>query len=265
MIHRHIRGSLYDYGKGELGPAQMKSIEAHLARCNSCYAEYQLVKEATRLVAPPRRLPSATRSSEYWAHFAVSVEARARVGTRRLVTTNPVIETLLSLLSYRRSMITASTAIAALVLAALFAWSNGMFPHGEVEELAGSGNARQVDPLGVELADYYRKSKILLVGISNIDPELGQRVDLSVERQAAQQLVLQTRYLDTKELDERSRALVRALERILIELANMEQLADLKDVDIVRAGIHQENMLFKIRMAESDYSAAWNGGILVEN
>jgi hypothetical protein len=32
----------------------------------------------------------------------------------------------------------------------------------------------------------------------------------------------------------------------------MEDHVDLPDVEIVRGGIHQENMLFKIRMAEVD-------------
>jgi len=151
------------------------------------------------------------------------------------------------------------------VLAALFALSRGVFQADDAEELAGAGVVTTADPVRMELAEYYRKSKILLVGISNINPELGQSVDLAVERQVARQLIYQTRYLDSKQLDERSRALVRALERILIELANMEQQADLKDVDIIRAGIHQENMLFKIRMAESDYATAENNRMSVEN
>ena len=91
------------------------------------------------------------------------------------------------------------------------------------------------------------------MGITNISAVQGQTVDLSVERQAARGLIRQARYLDQQSLDERSRELIKALERILLELANMKQEADLPDVEIVRSGIHQENMLFKIRMAELAY------------
>jgi len=265
MMHRKVRRLLYEYGRGELDPVDMKNVEDHLARCNSCYAEYQIMKEAVRLIPSPAKPPSASRSEEYWARFASSVEVRTKEGVRKQLTTNPAVESLLSLLVYRRWAVTAATGVAVVVLAALFALSRGVFQPDYAEELAGAGVVTTADPVRMELAEYYRKSKILLVGISNINPELGQSVDLAVERQVARQLVYQTRYLDSKQLDERSRALVRALERILIELANMEQQADLKDVDIIRAGIHQENMLFKIRMAESDYATAENNRMSVEN
>ena len=107
------------------------------------------------------------------------------------------------------------------------------------------------DPAQIALADYFRKSKILLVGISNISANKGERIDLSTERQAARELIQQARYLDNRFLDDRSQQLIKALERILLELANMEQHANVPDVEIVRSGIHDENMLFKIRMAES--------------
>jgi hypothetical protein len=86
-----------------------------------------------------------------------------------------------------------------------------------------------------------------------------------VEKEAARQLVQQARYLDSKSLDDRSRALVGALERILIELANMEEQADLPDVEIVRSGIRHDNMLFKIRMAESDIVVSQKNETQIEN
>ena len=46
------------------------------------------------------------------------------------------------------------------------------------------------------------------------------------------------------------------LEKILIELANIEEHRDLPNVEIVRGGIRQENLLFKIRMAEAMYDSS---------
>ena len=47
--------------------------------------------------------------------------------------------------------------------------------------------------------------------------------------------------------------LIGDLEKILIELANIKEESGLPNVEIVRGGIHQENLLFKIRMAEAMY------------
>jgi len=44
------------------------------------------------------------------------------------------------------------------------------------------------------------------------------------------------------------------MESILIELSNIEGERGASSMDIIRSGIHHENLLFKIRMAEAVYS-----------
>jgi hypothetical protein len=254
MRHAEIRRSLYEYVRGGLDAAQAKVVEDHLAGCDKCYGEYQIVKEAIRLVPTPRVSPSAERSPGYWNHFSSTVVARTRETKKSVVTTNPIFEDILSLLEYRRPLVAAVSSVALLVVVSLLLVTSGVLRRPSGEEYSQAASEIKIDPVRMELADYYRKSKILLVGISNIEPESGRSINLAVEKEAAGQLVRQARYLDSKSLDDRSRALVRALERILIELANMEQQADVPDVEIVRSGIRNENMLFKIRMAESDYA-----------
>ncbi len=104
-----------------------------------------------------------------------------------------------------------------------------------------------VDPMG----QYLRRSKVLLVGLSNLKTADGSPVDLSVERTVSRELIREARNLGEEHLDPRSVLLLRDLQKILIELANMEQQSDLPNVEIIRSGIEQENLLFKIRMAEA--------------
>jgi hypothetical protein len=102
-----------------------------------------------------------------------------------------------------------------------------------------------------EVRDYFERSRTLLIGVANIPAADGDKIDLSVERTAARGLVRQARYLGDKPLDSRSQELIRELERVLIELANMEEQADVPEVEMIRTGMHQQNLLFKIRMAEN--------------
>jgi len=78
-------------------------------------------------------------------------------------------------------------------------------------------------------------------------------VDLSSERKVSRDLIEEARYLQSQPLDRRSERLIGDMEKILIELANMKEQNELPNVEMIRGGIHQENLLFKIRMAESLY------------
>jgi hypothetical protein len=99
--------------------------------------------------------------------------------------------------------------------------------------------------------DYLQQSKVLLIGIANLQPREGEQIELAVERTAARDLVRRARLLYSQPIDDRSQELVQELERILIELANMELSADLPNVELIRGGIRKQNLLFKIRMAET--------------
>jgi len=251
MRHRDVRNILYEFARDELDVAPKKQVEQHLAGCDRCFAELQVLKEGMRLVRQQRRKPSQEQSETYWRNFAIQVERRIQTsGARRPRRYRFWQEAEWLFLIRRPYTIALATSLAIVIMAALL-WYGRVFP-----TLMESG----IEPAGVpvqavnqELSDYFRKSKILLVGISNISVPEGQRVDISVEREAARALIVQARYLDQQQIDERAQYLVRALEKILIELANLENEADLPDVEIVRAGIYQENMLFKIRMAEATY------------
>jgi hypothetical protein len=105
------------------------------------------------------------------------------------------------------------------------------------------------------MSQYLRKSKVLLIGIANLETEEGQPVDFSVEQRASRELVREARYLKQRALDPRVDQLVDAMSRILIELANLSDEQQIPNMEIVRSGIYQENLLFRIRMAEAVYDS----------
>jgi hypothetical protein len=111
----------------------------------------------------------------------------------------------------------------------------------------------QLTEMDKKIGQYFRKSKTLLIGISNMNLESDHPVDLSTERKVSRQLVDQVRYLREQPMDINSAKLIGDLERIQIELANLKENNDNPQIEMVRNGIHKENLLFKIRMAESRY------------
>src|SRR6185369_5044246 len=101
---------------------------------------------------------------------------------------------------------------------------------------------------------YITQSKTLLVGISNMKPVSETSYDLSVEQVKSKQLIQEARYLKEQPIDARAQRLIGDLERILIELANMKEEGNAPNVEILRGGLHQENLLFKIRMEEKTFA-----------
>jgi len=250
---------LYEFARDELDVERKKQVEQHLAGCDRCFAELQVLKEGMRLVRPRRRKPSQEHSEMYWRNFAFRVEQRARASGARRPLRNRFWQDAEWFFLIRRPYTIAFAASITIIVMAGILWYGRVLPTLKESDIQPTGVP--VQEVNQELSDYFHKSKILLVGISNISVPEGQRVDLTVERQAARALIRQARYLDQRQIDERAQYLVRALEKILIELANMEDEADLPDIEIVRAGIYQENMLFRIRVAESTYKESLPNGV----
>jgi hypothetical protein len=256
MRHRDAQTLMYEYERGELTPPQAKALEDHVAHCDRCFAELQILRETVRLVPPAAKKPSDERSEDFWARFVEQVDQKTHSEQRQSITTLPFWDEIWAGLLLRRPQLIA--AAGALAVIALVLVVTMPLVERAPEEPMGLVGGVQSDSLRIELANYFRTSKILFVGISNMPLERGEYVDFTAERQVARKLVRQARMLDNRVDDERSRQLIKAMERILIELANMEQRADVPDIEIVRSGMHQENMLFKIRMAETEFSALDN-------
>jgi hypothetical protein len=257
MSHNRIQKLLYEFVRGELDPQLARVVESHLATCDACFSEYQIIREALRMLPTPPMKPSEARSETFWREFVESVDNAVQRQRPPKVAANPVWDQLWSLFTFRRpALVVVGAMTVACVAIAL--WISSPDGPESTHRTAQTVWGVQPDSVRLELARYLRKSKVLLVGISNISAVHGERVDLSVEREAARTLIRQARYFDDTLSDERARQLVIALERILLELANIEQQADVPDVEIVRSGINQENMLFKIRMAESEFGPPEN-------
>jgi hypothetical protein len=253
MKHREIRMNLYEFARGELAPELVQEIEAHLAHCGRCRRESEMLKSTFAIFPPSPSRASSERTDAYWRAFPLRVEER--------ITHEPpkvsIAEALRGLLAaVRQSQWRPAAAFGgatALIALAFGLWSmlrapeSGPVVYG-LRPPAMTASSKQA------VEDYLRSSRMLLIGISNMSPEKGEPMDLGVERGAARSLVRQARLLSEAPLDERSHELIQDLERILIELANLEERADVPEVEMIRTGMRQQNLLFKIRMAENQLS-----------
>lgn len=252
--HGRIRKLLYDYLHGGLPPTEQERVRQHVASCAHCESELQLLRQVTATL-PILVEADKERSEAFWATFPSRVEQRIRTAP---APRNTLWKALESALVARPRLAFSMAGGLALLCAAVFTWNlfstrladtRDNVAHMPVEPA-------QQTATSAELAQYLRRSKVLLVGIANMKQEEGRPVDLGIERRTSRELVQEARLLRQQPLDEYSAHLVDNLQRILIELANIEEQTDLHDVEILRGGIRKENLLFRIRMAEALYDSA---------
>ena len=252
--HRRIRRLLYEYAQHELPPVLQEEVEAHIRSCARCASE--LGKTATTITLFQKRTVRADdeRPAEYWNEFLFAVEKRIRAEEEDgRKPQRDIATSILPLFQYRKRWMVCSGAVVATAILAIVFWRTvpPVKPEPPHEEIIA--NAAPVDSTQIQLTQYFRKSKALLVGITNTKTDEERPFDLSLEKKASRSLLREVRSLKRQPLDFRSARLLDDTEKILLGLANMRDHEGAPEVELIRSGIRQDNLLFKIRMTENAY------------
>jgi hypothetical protein len=254
-VSAHVRDILFDYLSGELPKEETASLEEHLSHCAGCREDLRILREAIDILPGAGTLPSEERDEQFWMSFPARVEERIRGGRRtRTSRIADAADRITSFLHFNGTPLVAGSGALALIALAVLLFRPAPLPEHPASAEAYAPITTERDE--VKLHNYLKKSRVLLIGVSNIRTGGESPIDLSVERRESRKLVHEARDLNRHVLDARSAKLVGDLEKILIELANSDERHDIPDVEIIRSGIRHNNLLFKIRMTESALDAA---------
>lgn len=253
MKHSSVRLLLYEYVCRELPENEMAGVAGHLVSCETCSLEADEIRAIVNLPASGFSRASDQRSPEFWNAFPASVERRIQsaipLRDRKPIDLFDAVSAFFTLRPHAIAVIGGGLALVvlALFLPAIFRVRSEQTIRGEhvAEEPV------QAVTFDNRVGDYFRKSKVLLVGLTHLETDDDQPIDLSRESDVSRELLVEARYLRNQPLDIRSARLIDDLQKILIELAHIKEHDGLPNVDIIRSGIHRENLLFKIRMAEA--------------
>lgn len=258
--HRRVHQLLYEYVRGETSPGDVDRVEKHIARCSRCAAELDELQKGFQSVPPTGINPADVQPDEFWRQFLNEVDVRIdRSRTEHVPTFLEEWDVVISwLVARQRWVIGLGGAVAAVVLT-LILLNPANAPKQDQQQPELTVKDQPV-PYAIQVnaraGDYFRRSQALLVGISNMKIEHNQPVDLSTEQTLSRQLVHEARFLKQQPLDSRSARAVSDVEKVLIQLSNARIAQEVPNVELIRSGIHQQNLLFKLRMAESFYDSA---------
>jgi hypothetical protein len=205
------------------------AAEQHLATCAQCRASFADLERSLNLIT--EALPAAERGENYGA----SVWARLPLDDRR----KPAG-------LWRRWAL--AGAMAVLLVAAFVA--GRFWPYSPLAQPVPAQVRERV--LFVAVGDHLDRSQMVLLEIVNSRP--GAEVDISAERQSAQELVPANRLYRQTAARTGDAGVVRVLdelERVLLEIANGPSHLSADEFEELRKRVEAQGILFKVRVIDS--------------
>ncbi|MFQ5568104.1 MAG: zf-HC2 domain-containing protein [Rhodothermales bacterium] len=248
---------------GTLSEEDRERLDAHLASCSGCQAMVHEM-EATLQVADAGTRPEPPEA--FWDGYYERLVARMHEETHRANRAQRLNEWLRDMgrlnvaalgLTPRR-IFQLSGAVALIAVGVLIGWLVFGSSSSPVPGVAHDPSVEEVPVRAASLEArtdrYLERSKVLLLGLVNMEPERdGVVLNLSRKQEVARELIEESSTLKAALSDEDQRMLrllIEDLEVILLQIANLETRYDLSAIELVQRGVDRRAILLKINITE---------------
>jgi len=229
----------------ELNASRQKAFEQHLSGCADCKSEFEAMR--VTLGVMDRRTtpePSFDYSENLWPNVRRNImeDEQPQSSSGRTWRMAGMREL--------RWVFRVATACTLIVVGILI---DKYYLNGAVEETP----VPEMVQVSRRTHDYLEKSKVLLLGVVNMDTEYGESgLKLKPQHKLSRELLKEAGYLK-QVLDapdhRRLQTLVAELERILLQLVNLEENYDLETVDLIKSSVNNQGILLKINVEAMQY------------
>lgn len=221
----------------ELDSEERARFEAHLRQCPACSREFEALKSTLQLMNERRRpqLPGV-----FWERLEEGIEGRIR--QQELLDRQR-----------KRSRNRAYRIAAGIILVLLGVGIDRVILHrsqpvdSTLPVVTTSGN------LESQTAQYLGRSQLLLLALANVDTlaEGAENIDLSVQKQVSRELFEEAPKLAEslrKKGHYRLESLVNDLEKVLLQVANLDERRGLRQVRLIQKSIRQSDLLLRVNL-----------------
>lgn len=241
----------------EMNAEQKQFFKDHLSVCEKCKSKFEEMKSTLQFMGKRVR-------PEPGEIFWDSYEERLAQRIEKEKILQPESE------SWRKKFVRTFTpvpkwayqAAAALVLIVVGVFIGRMVftpPASEIQRASQPPGTTARQQPGTELAhrtqNYIERSKLILLALVNFDPDTEDpyALDLPYQQQMSKELVQEASYLkrELAESDqERLENLIVDLERILLQIANLESENDFEAIDLIKEGANSRGILMEINLTD---------------
>lgn len=236
---RQIRKALPLFYYGEVKPGQKEEIASHLETCAACRQEFETLR------ANLDGFGSRTRpepDAEQWKRFWNKLEPELRNAKP-----SPVRERRIPGFGWNTVPVRLAFGTACVLTIGIYI---GTLIRPSAPPVIVKNDPAQIQLVQDEARDYMQQAKIIMLGIVNSDEG---KINLKLEQDASESLIQKTSAL-VIDLDKNKQYmladLIRELDMILVQIANMENERDLPGIELIRSSADEQAILFKINMSE---------------
>ena len=237
---------------GEISEQNAARLEQHLQRCSKCAEAYASMLDTLDVM---QRKPRPEMEPEFWDSYYARLKARmAREESAEASITTLSRRKIFNL--HWSPAFTIATVAAVFIFGIVigrFVMMPGLAPsHRTVAPTQEAFSAQAID---YRTSQYFEKSKVLLLGLVNADTDEFQNGDnvLTQQRTTSQNLIREASFLKENLSTTRQRRLknlISELEIILLEIANLEEQADVPGIEMIKSSIERKGILMKINIQE---------------
>jgi hypothetical protein len=241
----------------ELNQEQKQWFEAHLQLCPKCAAEYEkTITTMGVLNQRTRTEPDKFFWEGYWDKLADRMEAEEKSVSRTVSWWQRIWQAINFQPNWTYRVATAVALIAIGVFIGKFHFGRPVSqPVETIQTVEMPPTAAEQASLQQRTDQYIERSKVLLLGLINFDPDSEDiyGLDMPYQKQISRELIQEANSLKEELSDPAQRQLRELIEDLkitLLQIANLESEHDLAGIELVKSGVDRRGIMLKINLEE---------------
>jgi hypothetical protein len=237
---------------GELAQNDQQDFDAHIASCSNCSKQYKQLHETLNLMSQRKQIePDKSTWDNYWKVLQNQI-ASAQL-KEKMISFEKKLKWYPAHLPVWAYGIAAMFLIVIGIYVGRTFWSAKTTTEQAVSNSSIPSAATVEDSVTTQALAYLGKSKNLLLGVMNASDESYSANTMAKQQLISRQLIQQASYFKNaldKPDQQQLKQLIHDLEIILMQLANIEVMPGVPAVEMVKRGVDQKSILFKINVEE---------------
>lgn len=239
----HYQSMIVNALYGDLSEDQQADFDTHRAACADCHAEFSKLQETLRIMDKrDHQEPTEEFLDNLWDKVEQGLDAKPG--------------NLIPFVPAGRQWLAKAAAVAAVLIVGIMigrVWQANDYSGMQLsfhQEWQGQPIEND-DQLAVRTRAYLERSRIILLGLVNLEDnsDMINTLDISAQAAASGQLVEEARILKealSRHEDRKIHQLVADLEILLMQIANLEKTEQSEGLALLRQGVERHSIMLKL-------------------
>jgi len=231
----------------EIDRDEKSKLEKHLEICDNCKIQSEQIPTTLNGMNQYKR---PQPSEDFWNNYWINLESKLN----KNLSINKKLKNIFSLIQIKPSWIYGFATAAAFLIIGIFLGKFYFTPPTANTYVSSEVSQKNIQTVATA-ERYLNRSKVLLLGIVNMDIEtdLDYKPSISKQQQISKELIKQTAVLkeDLQEANQKLLLeLVNELQTILLQIANLEKEYDYDAIELIQSSLDRKGILVKINLGQ---------------